>query len=95
MSRRTIGKITAAVLLGILLGCYIHHDYVTWGRRGRDAFLAHETHRFELSMAEPGPIGVTVLGATIVVLSFLGAYELIALGVSAALSSTKSNQASK
>jgi len=32
----------SAVLMGILLGSYIHNDYVKWGQRGREAFIAYQ-----------------------------------------------------
>ena len=89
MNRQTIGKITSALLLGILLGCYVHWDYTRWNRRGRDAFLAHEANRFEISMADPKPFAVTMFVSGLVAFGFLGVYELIALGVSSAVKSVK------
>jgi len=86
VNRHVTSRIAAAALLGILCGLLVHYDEVKWGRRGRDAFIAHEMHRFESTMAEPPPVAAAIFGATILAAGFFGIYELIAFGFAAALS---------
>jgi len=85
VNRHVTSRVAAAVLLGILCGLLVHYDEAKWGRRGRDAFIAHEIHRFESTMAEPPPVAAAIFGATILVVGFFGIYELIALGFAAVL----------
>jgi hypothetical protein len=85
MKRHAISRFVTAVLLGILFGSYMHHDYVTWGQRGREAFASHQMHRFDLHMATPQAAIFPVLGATFVAVGLFGIYEAIALGLSTAL----------
>lgn len=73
------------MLLGALLGWYIHHYYVTWAQRGREAFIAYQAHRFDQYMATPSPIAMNILSGIVVAVLCCGAYELIAWGVSALL----------
>ena len=40
MKQNFMPKAVAAILLGSLAGFDIHHGYVTWSLRGRDAFIA-------------------------------------------------------
>lgn len=85
MNRHVTSRIAAAVLLGIIGGFLIHHDEAKWGARGRDAFMAHEMHRFESTMADPPPVAAAIFGATVLVAGVLGIYEVIALGFAALL----------
>jgi putative Mn2+ efflux pump MntP len=85
LNRHVTSRIIAAALLGILGGFLIHHDEVKWGARGRDAFMAHELHRFETTMAVPLPLPAAVCGATILVAGVLGIYEVMAFGFAALL----------
>jgi hypothetical protein len=88
LNNNLLHRFTAALAMGAMLGGYRQHDYVKWGQRGREAFLAHQTHRFDLYMAAPHPAIVTVLGSTIVVLGALAIYEGLVLILSKVLSST-------
>jgi hypothetical protein len=85
MNRHLASRIITIVLFGVLFGSYIHRDYANWNLRGREAFLAHESQRFDRFIAKPHPRVFTVIGATITVAGIFGIYELIALGLSAAL----------
>jgi hypothetical protein len=40
--RVSIGRVAAAALIGLALGFYVHHDFVAWSQRGREAFMAYE-----------------------------------------------------
>jgi hypothetical protein len=85
MKRHAISRLLTAVLLGILFGSHMHHDYVMWNQRGRDAYISHQMHRFDIYMATPQAAGVTILGATFIAIGLFGVYEAIALGLSTVL----------
>ena len=87
MTRNFISRIVAMAVMGILLGLYAHHDFVRWNARGRDAFLAYQSMRFERYMANPRPIVLMVLSSIIGVFFFC-IYEIIALAISALLKSS-------
>ena|SRR5271165_5000450 len=80
-------KILSAAFLGLLFGLYIHHDHVRWGLLGREAFLVHESRRFDYFMAGPHPALGSILGGIMVVLALIGVYELISFGLSRILKS--------
>ena len=75
-------RIISAILMGISFGWYMHYGYLKWNRLGREAFGAHELHRFDRYMASPQPWALTIFGAIIIIPLFLAVYELIALGLS-------------
>jgi hypothetical protein len=83
MKLNLIPKAVAAILLGGLLGWYIHHDYVRWSLRGRAAFLEYQTQRFDMYMASPRSIMFSVVLATLFSLGVFVVYELVAYGLSA------------
>jgi predicted small integral membrane protein len=85
LNHKLIGKVFSAVTIALLLGVYIQHDYAIWGQRGREAFLAHQTQRFDHYMAIPHPPALTFFGAIIVVFGTLAIYEHLVLAFSAAL----------
>ena len=60
----------------------MHYDYMHWGHRGREAFIAFQLNRFDTHMLNAPPLLVTVAGATIFAIGALGVYELIARLVS-------------
>lgn len=72
----------SAMAIGILFGSYVHYYYVSWGMRGREAFIAHQMQRFDHYMANPQPLLLTILGTTILTLGALALYEAIAFVVS-------------
>jgi hypothetical protein len=94
MANQTQGNLTSrvisAVLVCILSGYWIHFDYVRWHQRGRDAYLAYQSHRFDQSMASPHPALVTIVGVFMVIGAFLAIYELIAAGASRLIRSSES-----
>jgi hypothetical protein len=85
MKRDLISKFMSATLLGALFGWYIHHDYVTWKLRGRDAFIAYQARRFDSSMAAPGPVLGIVIGMALFAIGSWVVYEVIALCLAAAV----------
>jgi len=88
LNNNLLRRFIAALAMGAMLGGYRHHDYVKWGQRGREAFLAHQAHRFDLYMAAPHPSIVTVLGSMVVIVGALAIYEGLVLILSRGLSST-------
>jgi hypothetical protein len=64
--------------MGLLLGSYVHYEYVTWSQRGRDAFLAHQMTRFDHYMVRPRPAGLTIFSVTLVMVGALALYEFMA-----------------
>ena len=92
MKPNFICKMISAVVLGMLFGTYIHHDYAKWAQRGCEAFLAYQTHRFELHMQNPRPAMVTVVGATLVIAGFLAIYEILALALGRVLQDSSGDQ---
>jgi hypothetical protein len=75
-------KVVSAVFSGILLGLYIHHDYVKWNSRGRSEFLAYQAARFDLHMSHPPALLGELLAAVAVCITAIGFYELVANGLS-------------
>lgn len=82
MKQNLIPKVVAAILLGSLFGWYIHHDYVTWSLRGRDAFIAHQIRRFDMYMASPRPIAHNLVVTALLALGVCVLYELLVAGLS-------------
>jgi len=85
-------RMISAVLMGIVLGSYIHNDYVKWGQRGREAFIAYQTQRFDQHMAHPHPTMATIIAAILFVGVFLAVYEILAFILSRILGSPSGDQ---
>ncbi len=92
MKRELVGRFVAAMLIGMSFGFYVHHDYLKWSQRGRDAFLAYQAHRFDRFMLSPHPTIVTVFAFTLVLGLSLGVYELLAAGLVKMLSIDAANR---
>ena len=76
-----VNRIIAAVVVALLFGALIEHDYSKWGRMGRAAYLQYESGRFDRHMGPGHPIAGPVFGAFIVIMFAVALYE----GLSAAL----------
>ena len=90
MNSNLINRVLAVALVGVTFGWYTHHDYLRWSQLGREAFIAHQVHRFELYMAVPRPMVPTMLGGVVVAVGLFGGYELIVLLLSKVLRNTGS-----
>jgi hypothetical protein len=77
LKNKLASKAIASVVMGILFGLYVHHDYAKWGQRGREAFLQNQLQRFDRFMAHPHAIVPTMIGATILIIGGLVIYELL------------------
>jgi hypothetical protein len=85
LKRDFVSNIMAAMLLGGLFGWYIHHDLLTWGLRGREAFITYQLLRFDMNMATPSPVFYNVIVAALLALGFCILYEAIAFWLSTAM----------
>ena len=89
MKQSLAAKMCAAVLMGVLLGGYIHSDYVRWGSRGREVFMVHQVQRFDHYMAVPQPIAITLLSSIIATVGALAIYEAVAFVFSMILNGSR------
>ena len=85
MKRDFIGKIISATLLGTLAGWGVHHNLITWNLRGREAFMAYESRRFDMNMVTPHPVLSNVIVTVLFALGLCVVYESIAYCFSSAL----------
>lgn len=92
MNRNLFAHGLAVLVMGILFGAYIKHDYEKWRRLGRDAFITHELERFDRFIAPPGAFGVAVFGVIVLTPFIFGFYELVAFALSSVLRSTIPDQ---
>ena len=92
MNRNWIARGLAVLVMGLLFGSYIKHDYQKWRRLGRDAFIAHEMERFDRFIAPRSAFGVAAFGVIILTPFIFGLYELVAFVLSSALRSTIPDQ---
>ena len=71
-------RIASTVVIGVLFGWYIHHDYLRWHARGKEAFLAFSADTFKRNMDYPKPLAATVAATLIIAALVFGVYELLA-----------------
>jgi hypothetical protein len=71
-------RLLAIFVMGILVGLYRYHDYVTWNQRGKDAFITNQLQRFDRYMAHPHSLLFTLVSTAFAYALILGIYELIA-----------------
>jgi hypothetical protein len=90
MNRHLTCKMIAAIVMGAFLGIFINYGYAMWGRRGHDAFIAYEEHRFDKYMATPHlSIGIIVISIFVASIFFFF-YELMTLWAFRILKAPKS-----
>ena len=64
--------------MGVVLGGLLHHDYIKWHERGREAFLAFHAQRFDRYFSgEHSTVGSVIAGCLLMAL-LLGLYEVVA-----------------
>jgi hypothetical protein len=80
MNRLLSGKLIAALIVGLIVGLRIDHNNAVWGRRGREAFLAHQEHLFNRYSAVPHTSIGIIATSIIAVCLFLFFYELLVFG---------------
>ncbi|WP_260738787.1 hypothetical protein [Tunturiibacter lichenicola] len=80
MNRLLSGKLIAALIIGLVAGLRIDHNNAVWGRRGREAFLAHQEHLFNRYSAVPHTSIGVIVTSIITTCLFLFFYELLVVG---------------
>ena len=75
MNRRGKIRLSVMVLLGMLFGLYLQHNYAKWNRLGREAFLVSQERRFDTSIADPKPLALDMYGGVFVAVLLFGSYE--------------------
>jgi len=83
----SLHRIAAALAMGLLFGSYNHHMYMSWNRRGKDAFISYQLQRFDTHMAQPHSLIFTVASGIIGVAVIFVFYELIVILLSRVLPS--------
>ena len=82
MKHRIISGAIAAMIIGIVMALAMHHDEINRGQLGREEFLAKQGVRYDKYFSKPDPIGGEMIQCMIATGVFVGAYELVALGIS-------------
>jgi hypothetical protein len=77
MSHRTISRLIAGIIMAIVVASAINIDHLRRNRLGRDAFMQHESDRYDRFFAHPD-LQESVLESLLLCGSFLLIYELIA-----------------
>jgi hypothetical protein len=80
MNRLISGKLIAALIVGLIVGLRIDHNNASWGRRGREAFLAHQEQLFNRYSAFPHTSIGIIVTSIIATCLFLFFYELLTFG---------------
>ena len=87
MKPRTIGRIIAALVVGVALGGAMHLEEVKRGQMGREEFLAKQAIRFDKHYAKPDSVAIDIIVCVFMASAVFGIYELIAFGASKVLKS--------
>jgi hypothetical protein len=62
-----LARLIMAVVFGAVVGFYTFYDYSKWGLRGKEAFMLHQSQRFDRYMANPR-LALSILEAVVVVI---------------------------
>lgn len=76
MNRIILARGLSILLVAWLYSLYIHHDMQRMSSEGRDKFLARQTQRFDRVVSTRHPQTIAIIGALIVSIPVLFAYEL-------------------
>ena len=82
MKPRTIGKLCAALILGILLSLLVQHDYTRRAQIPREDYLAKQAARYDRQIARPTPFAFTFIFSLVLAGVVFGTYELVGFGIS-------------
>jgi hypothetical protein len=77
MNQRRLSRIVAGVLMVVIVASALNIDHVNRNRLGRDAFMEHQSQRYERYFAHPD-FADSVLEAVLLCGAFLLIYEVIA-----------------
>jgi hypothetical protein len=81
IARNRLPRAGSAVLLGVLFGTWVHHDYVRWQHLGRSAFLSHQAVRFDKYVAVAPAELLLVFRYAILALGVWVCYQMLASGL--------------
>ena len=84
MKQYKTGRVLSALFLGIMFGMYRHFDQMRWLGRGREAYLADQSLRFD-KFTQYHTVATMLMAGIIVSAIVLGLYELIAAGITKVL----------
>jgi hypothetical protein len=83
MRIRTKARVAAAVLIGVLLGVGERAMESSKHAMGKQVYLLEQAARFDIFYAKLHPITHNLILGILAAAAILGAYELLALGISA------------
>jgi hypothetical protein len=75
---RLMCRTFAAAFLGLIIGSFVHHVSLGYVQHGREAYLVFESHQFDKIMQRTA--AGTIFRVAVIVMVFLGFYELIVRG---------------
>ena len=79
MKASATGRVFATFFLGLMFGLYIHFDQTRWLARGREAFLAAQSHRFDRIEQYHSALNMLIAGVILAGIA-VGLYEMLAAG---------------
>lgn len=85
MNRNLLARAIAALLLGVLFGYYVDSDERKTRQMDRAQYLEREGRKFDESKSNPTTTAAMIVGSVIVIGGCVFLYEIIVIGVSAAL----------
>jgi hypothetical protein len=83
MRTHTKARVAAAILIGVLIGVSGHARESSYHAMGKQAYLLEMAARFDISYATLHSATNRVVLGILISAAILGAYELLALGISA------------
>jgi hypothetical protein len=80
MTARAKSRVLSAAVLGIVIFVTMIAQHNSRYSNGKAAYLAAAAHKFDALYAKPEVLGA-VVGGMFVAATFVGAYEVVALGI--------------
>lgn len=80
MNHKTLSKLIAAAIMVVVVASAINIDHVRRNRLGRDAFMEHQSVRYEKYFADPN-LNEPVLEAVLMCGAFVVIYEVLTLNI--------------
>jgi hypothetical protein len=79
MRAQTVARLLAIVILSLLLSIFIDQYQIAKRDRGKQAFIADQSHRFDRFYARPRPfpLGPIIIFTT----GIIGSYELLSFAI--------------
>jgi len=83
-----VNRVIAAVILGLFGGWFIRHDLDKWHSLGRDAFMAYQAHRFDVTYVALPPAAFTIVFTIALTILLIGCYEVLVFALSRVIKPT-------